>query len=112
MGKALEESNADVRHAAAMATKSMAQREPNILVNRAAFTKVALPALLQFQRGLNLTLKQDGERTLLYLLRPYAEDGGVVAAACAHLDAKEASNVESYVRRVLSKLKPDSDDDA
>ena len=111
LGKALEESNADVRHAAAMATKAMAQREPTLAATRGAFVKVAVPALLQFQRGLNLALKQDGERTLLYLLRPYDEEGGMVAPACAHLDAKEAASVESYVRRVLSKLKPDSDDD-
>ena len=111
LGKALEESNADVRHAAAMATKAMAQREPTLAATRGAFVKVAVPALLQFQRGLNLALKQDGERTLLYLLRPYDEEGGMVAPACADLDAKEAASVESYVRRVLSKLKPDSDDD-
>ena len=66
-----------------VATKAMAMREPTVLVTRAAFTKVALPALLQFQRGLNLALKQDGERTLLYLLRPFDANGGNVAAACA-----------------------------
>ena len=107
---ALKDSNAEVRQAAALAVKRAAKRNSSLAEERPQFVQEAVPALLALQRGMNLSLKQSGERALLYLARPFEAEAGATKHISNALADNKAFN--DYNKRVLAKLQPDTDDEA
>jgi HEAT repeat protein len=99
----LSDTNKDINRTALRVVKRMAKCSPEAVRPHLA---LFVPAAFQFIKSPNMGVKFAAERALLYLLEIHSRPQTLVEYSC---NADEGKMLSEYARRVLLKLKAESD---
>lgn len=108
LAQLLADSTSEVRRAAAVAVKRFAKLAPDAAEH---FLGEIIPPLFKVCKDFNLGVKLAAERALMHVLQAYSGEQRLVLF-CKTADPLLAGQVTEYVRRVVKKLTPESDDDS